>query len=51
MYQASSQDTPLHSFPKEPDGYWVWVNKQPDYSKRDDCCNAYEDNNNEVTAA
>lgn len=49
--QTPSKDTPLHRFSKEPRGYWVWVTKQPDYSKPDDCCNAYEDNNHEVTAA
>ena len=50
-YQESASNVSMLSFQNEPDGYWVWMNKNPDYSKPDDCCNTYEAPNKNITAA
>lgn len=46
--------TPLisdYNFRNEPEGYWVWKNKNPDYSKPDNCCDKYEKPKTDINAA
>jgi len=50
-YKESASSVNIESFQNEPDGFWVWMNKYPDYSKQDDCCDAYEGSDNNITAA
>ncbi|MGQ1946047.1 hypothetical protein ACT3CD_02950 [Geofilum sp. OHC36d9] len=39
------------NFQSEPDGFWVWMNKNADYSKSDECCDKYDKPETEITAA
>jgi transcriptional regulator with XRE-family HTH domain len=39
------------NFQNEPDGFWIWMNKNADYSKADECCETYDKPETEITAA
>lgn len=37
-YNESAERVSIPKSYDEPDGYWIWKTKKPDYSKFDDCC-------------
>ena len=50
-YNQNSPNLNLNSFYNEPEGFWVWKNKKPNYSSENECCETFESSNNNETAA
>lgn len=50
-YRAETQIDSNYNFQNEPEGFWVWMNKNADYSKSDECCDSYEKPEIDITAA
>jgi transcriptional regulator with XRE-family HTH domain len=50
-YSADTQIDRDYNFQNEPEGFWVWMNKNADYSKSDECCDSYEKSEIDITAA
>lgn len=50
-YRTDTQIGVDYNFQNEPEGFWVWMNRNADYSKSDECCDLYEKPEIDITAA
>jgi len=50
-YIQNSPNINIKGFYNEPEGFWVWKNKQPNYSSTNACCDTFERTKNKETAA